>query len=106
MPGQVVIGNVGQVFLHVVDHALSHRLAQVVFELGQHAGRRNQHQIVELPAAVLHIDLLGHQIDEVLLGRILQIAAGFDGGPSNRALRCRNPTERERHWIHQETTWD
>ena len=72
-------GTLVKSFCRSSDHDLGNRLGELLLKLGQHAGRGDQHQPVELVAAMLGLDLLGHERDEILLGGFMQIAAGLDG---------------------------
>ena len=74
-----MIGHLGQILLEIADHDLGDRLGEFLLKLGEHAGRRDQHQPVELIAAVLGLDLLGDEGDEILLGGLVQVAARLDG---------------------------
>jgi hypothetical protein len=79
MLGQIVVRDLGQILLQSIDHQLRDRLGELLLELGQHARRRDEHELVELSASMLGVELLGDKLDEVLLGGGVQIAARLDG---------------------------
>ena len=52
---EVVVRDLGQIFLQVAGDDLGKRLCQGLLQLGQNAGWGNQHELIELPAAMLRI---------------------------------------------------
>ena len=74
-------------FRKPVSDELGHRLRQLLLELGQHAGRRDQDQLVEAAALLLAVDLAGNMFDEILFGGRVLVTARLEGVPhGSRAL--------------------
>jgi hypothetical protein len=82
--GQLVVGDLGQILVQLLDHDLGGGLAQRALELGDHAGRRHQHELIELLILEIGGERVGDRADEVLLGRLMQVAARLDRGAGGR----------------------
>ena len=79
-----MIGDLGQILVQLLDHHFGRGLAQRALELGNYAGRRHQHELVELLILEIGGKRVRDRADEVLLGGLVQIAAGLDGGAGRR----------------------
>ena len=100
MPSQLVVGDLGQVLFQLLDHQFGGGLAQCVLELCDDARGSNEHKLIEFPIFELSGKLGRHGADKVVLGGLVQIAAGLDRVTGGVALSLtRAGRSRPSSWV-------